>query len=142
MNSNSERLHTAISSLIRTFKIVQVEDDTGKPLSPAEAEALFFIAQAEGVIARDVADWLGVVPTTVTGILDRLEQAGLVARTRSDHDRRVMKLDLTDQGRAWHDAVRRRQLDNCMAMLEGLDPVEQAHFVALMEKVANETPPR
>lgn len=38
-------------------------------------------------------------PATMVGLLDRLEAKGLVRRTRSEKDRRVVFIDLTDQGR-------------------------------------------
>jgi DNA-binding MarR family transcriptional regulator len=38
-------------------------------------------------------------PATVVGILDRLESRGLVKRIRSKDDRRVVKVQLTDDGK-------------------------------------------
>ena len=38
-------------------------------------------------------------PTTMVGLLDRLESRNLVTRTRSEKDRRVVHINLTDQGR-------------------------------------------
>jgi len=38
-------------------------------------------------------------PTTMVGILDRLEAKNLVTRARSEKDRRVVHISLTDQGR-------------------------------------------
>lgn len=40
-----------------------------------------------------------VTPSNLTGIIDRLEQKGLVTRTRQATDRRVQLLDLTEAGR-------------------------------------------
>jgi DNA-binding MarR family transcriptional regulator len=37
-------------------------------------------------------------PATMVGLLDRLETKGLVKRTRSEKDRRVVFIDLTEQG--------------------------------------------
>ena len=37
-------------------------------------------------------------PATMVGLLDRLEAKGLLKRTRSDKDRRVVHIDLTEQG--------------------------------------------
>jgi DNA-binding MarR family transcriptional regulator len=37
-------------------------------------------------------------PSTIVGILDRLESRGLVQRNRSDDDRRVVRVLLTDVG--------------------------------------------
>jgi DNA-binding MarR family transcriptional regulator len=39
-------------------------------------------------------------PTTIVGILDRLEARGLVTKTRSKIDRRVVEVELTEQGKA------------------------------------------
>ena len=47
-----------------------------------------------GALARDIH--LG--PATVTGILGRLENRGLVNRTRGDLDRRSVVIELTDDG--------------------------------------------
>lgn len=35
----------------------------------------------------------------VTGVIDRLEKNGLVARNRAEHDRRIQYINLTSQGR-------------------------------------------
>jgi DNA-binding MarR family transcriptional regulator len=42
-----------------------------------------------------------VKPGTVTGIIDRLEAKGLVVRKRSLLDRRVITIELTDEGRSF-----------------------------------------
>jgi DNA-binding MarR family transcriptional regulator len=39
-------------------------------------------------------------PTTIVGILDRLEARGLVLKTRSKVDRRIVEVELTEQGKA------------------------------------------
>ncbi len=45
-----------------------------------------------------VADYLSQQSQTVTGVLDRLERAGHVARRRDLDDRRAVRLELTEQG--------------------------------------------
>ena len=40
-----------------------------------------------------------VKSSTVTGIIDRLEQKGLVTRSRTSPDRRVITVELTESGR-------------------------------------------
>lgn len=46
-----------------------------------------------------LAKGLIVEPSTVTGVVDRLEQKGLVRRTRQGTDRRVVTIELTQTGR-------------------------------------------
>lgn len=50
--------------------------------------------------ASTVAKEVALSQATVTTILDRLGRAGLIQRTRSDADRRVVHIQLTDEGRA------------------------------------------
>lgn len=48
--------------------------------------------------ARELADHVDLSPATVTQMLEHLEAAGLVKRTRSDEDRRVVLSVLTERG--------------------------------------------
>lgn len=47
----------------------------------------------------DLSERLGLSNSTVSGILDRLESQGLVERTRSKEDRRVVYVKVTDEFR-------------------------------------------
>lgn len=47
----------------------------------------------------DLARRMYLHPATMVGLLDRLEAKGLLRRTRSEKDRRVVFIDLTEQGR-------------------------------------------
>lgn len=46
-----------------------------------------------------LAERLKLETSTLTPLLKRLEKAGFVTRTRSSQDERVVKIDLSDQGR-------------------------------------------
>lgn len=52
-----------------------------------------------------LAQQMNVSPPNVTGILDRLEQQRWVARTSDPHDRRVVRVVLTDEGRRFLDGL-------------------------------------
>jgi DNA-binding MarR family transcriptional regulator len=43
--------------------------------------------------------------SNVTGIVDKLESRGLIARQGTDHDRRVKQLAVTEQGRRIRDQL-------------------------------------
>jgi DNA-binding MarR family transcriptional regulator len=47
-----------------------------------------------------LAKYMMVKPSTATGIVDRLEEKGLVIRSRSVLDRRVVTIELTDEGKS------------------------------------------
>jgi DNA-binding MarR family transcriptional regulator len=47
----------------------------------------------------------GLEPSTMTGLLDRMERDELVARTTDPNDRRVLKINLTKTGQQVRDPV-------------------------------------
>jgi DNA-binding MarR family transcriptional regulator len=72
--------------------------DSGLTLT--QLRSLFLIANKGSTNFRKLAEALGVTPSNVTGIVDRLEEQGLVSRTQNPEDRREMTLQATDKGRA------------------------------------------
>jgi DNA-binding MarR family transcriptional regulator len=54
----------------------------------------------DGRSISDLGGALQLEPATLTPLLKRLEAAGLVRRARSDEDERVVRVTLTDAGRA------------------------------------------
>jgi DNA-binding MarR family transcriptional regulator len=73
---------------------------------------------------RELAAREGVSAPSMTRYLDRLEKAGLVARTRSTEDARRIRLALTPKGVRALRSVRRRRTAWLAERLEGLSPGE------------------
>jgi len=69
-------------------------------LSAAETNALAAFAGAASRTVRELVDATGQRPSTFTGVLDRLERRGLVARRAYPSDRRSILVDLTPAGSA------------------------------------------
>jgi MarR family transcriptional regulator, organic hydroperoxide resistance regulator len=69
-------------------------------LSAAEINALACFTGARARPVRDLVGATGQRPSTLTGVLDRLERRGLVTRTPNPHDRRSIVVELTPAGRA------------------------------------------
>jgi DNA-binding MarR family transcriptional regulator len=75
--------------------------ETTRPgqISHAQYGVLFGLSGCE-CSARELADHTDLTPATVTQMLEHLEAAGLVRRTRSEEDRRVVLSTLTEHGSA------------------------------------------
>lgn len=69
-------------------------------ISYAQYGVLFGLAGMCETSARELADHVDLTPGTVTQMLEHLESAGLVKRTRSAEDRRVVLSALTERGAA------------------------------------------
>jgi DNA-binding MarR family transcriptional regulator len=79
----------------------------------------------------------------LSGMIDRLEEAGHVARSTSATDRRVRVLSLTTAGRRVATKLEHRLNESrLLAALTTLDPVERAAFGRTLEKVLASSNPR
>jgi DNA-binding MarR family transcriptional regulator len=69
-------------------------------VNPTDVECLGVISAAENVTAGDLARATGLTTGAITGIVDRLEKAGLARRARDADDRRKVYVRMTAAGRA------------------------------------------
>ena len=69
-------------------------------LSIPQFDVLSTLTEQEGLSQRALADRLYVTKGNVSGLLDRLEQAGLVERRDTPGDKRSHGVHLTEKGRA------------------------------------------
>jgi MarR family transcriptional regulator, organic hydroperoxide resistance regulator len=67
-------------------------------LSPPQVMALRMLEPGNPVPMRELARALHCDNSNVTGIIDRLEDRGLVERRSAEHDRRVKMLTVTPEG--------------------------------------------
>lgn len=57
------------------------------------------VGRAPGITARELADTLGIHPSTLTGIVARLVKAKYLSRAIDKEDRRVARFSLTARGK-------------------------------------------
>ncbi|MEP7158600.1 MAG: MarR family transcriptional regulator [Chloroflexota bacterium] len=91
-----------------------------RAISSTQLHVLFVLMSDGPTTMGRLADALDVSLPNVTGIVDRMVEAGLVERSRDSDDRRVVGVNATAAGRATVeeiDLVRRRQLGAVLAQL-------------------------
>jgi MarR family transcriptional regulator, organic hydroperoxide resistance regulator len=71
-----------------------------RPLTPAQLVVLRRLAAVDGQAMRDLAPRAGLDPTSLNWLVDQLEKAAFVERRRDAVDRRLVRVWLTDEGRA------------------------------------------
>src|SRR2546423_12390309 len=67
----------------------------GLGVTRAQWKVLFKLTRTPGLRQVELADMLDLEPITLCRIVDRLEEAGLVERTRDPDDRRAWRLHVT-----------------------------------------------
>jgi DNA-binding MarR family transcriptional regulator len=74
-------------------------------LTPAQGHALRVIDPDRPVPMSMLAEALVCDASNITGIVDKLESRGLIARQGADHDRRVKQIAVTERGRRLRDKL-------------------------------------
>jgi DNA-binding MarR family transcriptional regulator len=97
------------------------------PLTLVQLRALGLLAaRPRGISGRDLAALLGVGPSAVTPLADRLVEHGLARREEDPVDRRITRLIATDAGLAVLDRMVAGQREHMREVLAHLSPDELA----------------
>lgn len=99
-------------------------------LSLVHLNVLFLLDQGGPLPMRGLAEAMDVSQASVTGIVDRMEQRGLVERQRDDEDRRVVHVALTAEGSLLIAGMAAERRDHLAVFLEELDDQELEGFLA------------
>ena len=98
---------------------------------------LVTIADAGSITATEIARRIYVSPSTVIGILDRLEEKGLVARRRDRADRRLVFVSATEKGRALAASAPSPLQDKLVTALQRLPESEQTTIALSLERIVD-----
>jgi DNA-binding MarR family transcriptional regulator len=132
-----EQLADQLYRLTRRLRGAQAERLAPLGLTPAQERALRLIARGdEPPRMTELADRLGIVPRSLTTVIDALEEAGLVRREIDPRNRRAILLRLTDQGAAVRDGLRearRRAAEDLFAPLSADDRKTLAGLLTLLD---------
>jgi DNA-binding MarR family transcriptional regulator len=115
-------------------------DDAALEISREEIRALVILDSGgpesrQRIMMSNLAESLGVPLSTATHTVDRLVAKGLVVRNRSEADRRVVEVEMSDYGHRLQQEFRdKRKLMAC-SWLEPLTSSERETFLDLMSKI-------
>jgi len=88
-----------IRRLIQAKELYTKELTKKYQVSASQLNCLLALYEQGPLPLSQIATHIMVKSSTVTGIIDRLELKGLVTRSRTSHDRRVITVELTESGR-------------------------------------------
>lgn len=103
MAKKSAVVSEIIDDIRRVFQAVNEQSKKAKRetgLTGPQLWAIKTIAELSPVRVSDLARRMYLHPATVVGILNRLEIQGMIKRVRTNGDRRVVNVELTDAGNA------------------------------------------
>ncbi len=133
-------MHAMPGHLARRFQQIAVAvflaevEEAGYDLTPVQYAALAAISANPGIDQVTLAGLIAYDRTTITGVVDRLVQKGLVARHESSRDRRARELTITDAGRRTVRGITPAVEAAQRLMLRGLTEKEANELMRLLQK--------
>ena len=128
----------SISNLLERRLQAQVGPPPGGRATPMHGRFIKFLYENQGrgdLFQRDVEQYFSIRRSTATGILNLMEQSGLLRRESVDYDARLKKLVLTDLALECHLRFSRYLTETEALMTRGLTPREVDAFFSVAEKI-------
>ncbi len=104
-------------------------------LTISQYNVLMLLDAERGWRLTDLSERLLFDKSTVTRIIDRLEQMALVRRTADSNDRRVQRVVLTEAGQSLRERARAAHEQSMEQRMAVLDPEEQRSLHSLLLKL-------
>jgi DNA-binding MarR family transcriptional regulator len=132
-----ERLGHSFKGAMAAVRRLRGRESQGQgELSYAQYSLLFGLAAEPELSSSRLAALADLSPATVTQMLDHLEQAGFVTRIRSDQDKRVVLVALTDRGGRLIAAHRARMQPRWDAALADFSDEQLMTAAAVLDRLA------
>lgn len=106
-------------------------------LSPAQMHTIEIIGHSDSLRMKELAAKTGVTTGTLTVMIDRLEQQGLLQRQPHATDRRSWLVTLTDKGKQLFREHHQYHLRLTTELTAGLSPKEETRFAATLAKITS-----
>lgn len=136
LEGQSSQLLGYLDTLFRRLVLPrQPAEDPMRECTREELRALFLLFSGGRTIMTDFAGELGVPLSTATHTVDRLVGKGLAMRVRSEQDRRVVQVELSEVGKSFHNWLRARHQTMARSWLAPLSLSERETFLKLMAKI-------
>lgn len=104
-------------------------------LTAARGEIIWLLHRRGRLTQRELSDVLNCTPRNVTGLVDALEEAGFVARTRHPTDRRAVLVSLTARGERLAAGWGADRDDGTAQLFAGTSSAELVTFATVLDRV-------
>jgi DNA-binding MarR family transcriptional regulator len=128
-----ERLSKMLMRMARSVNAA-LEDE----ITPQKFLLLNSLLRMKKCKVNDLAQELNLSSGATTLALNRLEEEGLILRTRDEGDRRIVRVELTEEGRALILRLVGKRHQVWEKMLGALTPEEERELFRILEKMVNQ----
>ncbi|MEH7399677.1 MarR family transcriptional regulator [Gottfriedia acidiceleris] len=136
-NEYIERIQIALQSTIHKMQPKVTESMNSHGVTATQFFVLMYLRKKESCKISEIAEMMGVKPSAVSFMIDRLEHNDFVYREHDKKDRRVVNIMLTDEGIKKLESVIKDRKEIFEGFLFNLSDEELLQFAKITEKLAN-----
>lgn len=129
------RILKALRRIIRSVDLYSRKLAQEHGVTVPQLICLLKIDELGSLTLKDLSEEVFLSPSTLVGIVDRLEKHGLLERQRSVRDRRKVRIDLTEKGRELVERSPSPLQDSLTNSIDQLPELERATIAMSLEKV-------
>jgi DNA-binding MarR family transcriptional regulator len=111
-------------------------------LTTALFSVLNYLLAQGASIQQEIGAAIGIDPSTMVGLIDELERAGLAKRRPHPNDRRAREVAITPKGRRATERGQALAREVEDVVLQGLSEEERRRLLTLMRKALSSAPPQ
>ncbi|MBT8040793.1 MAG: MarR family transcriptional regulator [Xanthomonadales bacterium] len=126
-----------LAGAYQAFSLYDAEGlrQSGSGLTPSQARVVFTIGGTEGMTCKDIGDITLITKGTLTGVIDRLEEKGLVERWAVEGDGRKTIVALTRRGERVYEKEYPRHIEFLKQKFDRLSARDRKQAIALLAKM-------
>ena len=103
--------------------------------SKTEIFTMLYLYKKKEATMTELVEYINSPMSTATGIIDRLVRSGHVSRGRSETDRRIVILTLTQEGLEFVEKLKGMVKDYIDMAIEGLEDEEKQYLINIALKI-------
>jgi DNA-binding MarR family transcriptional regulator len=130
-----DRIVEGIIYLVTESRRLSKDEASQYGVTPTQLSVLKLLHEIGDLSLGTLSREIRAHNSTVTGIVDRMEAAGLVERARSEEDRRVWIIRLTSQGKRVAEKAKVSPWEILRNALAELPPADQERLTGILKKL-------
>ena len=139
-SASAEAFIPLVQELAAAFQAYSLYDaqglrTSGSNLTPSQARVVFTIGGTDGMTCKDIGDATLITKGTLTGVIDRLEEKGLVERWSVEGDGRKTIVALTRSGERVYQKEFPKHVEFLKDKFDKLGARDRKQAMALLAKI-------
>jgi len=135
----AKKVSETLPYILRTFAASEKNAFTKGTISLPQMLILEYLNKEKGCMMGDIARMLSISMSGATGLADRMLKTGLLKRSRSARDRRVVNIYITPKGERAAKNVLRQRINTIKKMFSMLTEKERKKYLQILEKVKKQS---